>query len=399
MKKTKKFLLIFLIFSLVLFFSGCSKRQKEEDENLLLLKNKVNEMMFDMTCYAITGYTDNDSFYVRRFFYPQVLKDFLARKCINDGRIYYCAENFFPDYLGILNSVGYFDGVSDSGDWIDDLLIRLEEERIALEINEMDEILNESLEHEFKVDEAAEIEKMFTDEVKSREITGKNNQLSFMEFENEILIPQKTADGYIVIHSSGNNTERNFYDANFRLVTKENWNIGNSSEGKLIETNDFEYFEDTNVVSIKLVKLEESEIKYIYTKEGLISEKIEYDLYKDKSYPVTKSLFKYNEDNKIVNQILETYTYKKNYSKISETFTKQYLYTYNEVEDIPADFEYYENGFLKKRNKYSTEKGNYTSQIFFEDNFAVKTYFENELRVRDVYTHNNQVIREKIYEN
>ena len=49
-------------------------------------------------------------------------------------------------------------------------------------------------------------------------------------------------------------------------------------------------------------------------------------------------------------------------------------------------------------NKYSTEKGNFTSRIFFDEGLSVKSYYENNIRVRDVYYRNNSIIREKVYE-
>ena len=60
--------------------------------------------------------------------------------------------------------------------------------------------------------------------------------------------------------------------------------------------------------------------------------------------------------------------------------------------------QYSENGILKLRNKYSDQKGTYTSQVFFDDGFSVKTYYENNARVKEVYYSGNKVMREKIYE-
>ena len=79
------------------------------------------------------------------------------------------------------------------------------------------------------------------------------------------------------------------------------------------------------------------------------------------------------------------------------SFAKKYTYSYN-GDEIPPDFLYYENGVLKMQNKYSTTKGTYTSRIYFDDDFSVKTYYENELRVKDTYYSGNKILREKLYE-
>ena len=61
-------------------------------------------------------------------------------------------------------------------------------------------------------------------------------------------------------------------------------------------------------------------------------------------------------------------------------------------------YEYFENNELKMKNKYSTLKGEYTSQIFFGEGLSVKTHYENYIRVRDIYYKGNAVIRIKNYE-
>ena len=68
------------------------------------------------------------------------------------------------------------------------------------------------------------------------------------------------------------------------------------------------------------------------------------------------------------------------------------------VEDFPPDFEYFENDVLKMKNKYSSQKGSYTSQIFFEDDFSVKTYYIEEKKVKEIYYSGESVLRVKNYD-
>ena len=96
-------------------------------------------------------------------------------------------------------------------------------------------------------------------------------------------------------------------------------------------------------------------------------------------------------------ELTDYYYEKDNYEELEYSFVKKYTYAYNEGEILP-DFQYYENGILKMQNKYSAQKGTYTSRIFFEDGFSVKTYYEDEIRVKDIYYSGNKVLREKVYE-
>ena len=50
------------------------------------------------------------------------------------------------------------------------------------------------------------------------------------------------------------------------------------------------------------------------------------------------------------------------------------------------------------KNKYSIEKGNYTSQVFFDDDFNVKTYYENDIKVKEVYSLGENILRVKNYD-
>ena len=197
---------------------------------------------------------------------------------------------------------------------------------------------------------------------------------------------------------TGNQVIRNFYDEKFRLTTKETWNIASVSNADLKQSEEYSYKGDNFSVSEKKISLKDSEIQVLYTDNGMISEKTTYELVKDKPYATSKIKYSYNEDDKVIQEISVSYKYNQNYTKIIESFKKKYIYKYNEDEEIPADFEYFENNVLKMRNKYSVEKGNYTSQIFFEGGLSVKTYYEDYIRVKDVYSQNDKVIRVKEYE-
>ncbi len=123
-----------------------------------------------------------------------------------------------------------------------------------------------------------------------------------------------------------------------------------------------------------------------------------YAVFENNKSITSKRNFTYDKDGRLLSDELNEYFYKAtDYKVLDYSFTKKYLYTYNEG-DIPPDFKYYENDVLKMYNKYSTEKGTYTSRIYFDEGMSVKAYYENNVRVRDVYYRNDRIIREKVYE-
>lgn len=396
MNKLKKVLFSALFFSLLVNFSGCKKDSSEIDGALLLERTKINNLMFDATCYALTGFVSENNPIVESFYYPQNLKALFSLKRFSNSSVLYYVEDYFPNHIGMIECSGYFDGASDSGAWVDELLIKLEEERIAEELNAMDNTIDDT----FYIDknQAEEIEKVFSGEIQANEITDKTEQLKFMEFENEVLIPQITSEGYIIIHSAGNQVIRNFYDKKFRLTTKETWNIASVSSAELNQSEEYLYDEDSFSVSEKKISMKDSEVNLLYTENGMIAEKSTYELVKDKPYIKSRLKYSYNNEGKVVKENSITYKYNQSYSKITESFEKEYIYEYNENEEIPADFEYFENKVLKMKNKYSVDKGYYTSQIFFDGGLSVKTYYEDYIRVKDVYSQNDKVIRVKEYE-
>ena len=71
------------------------------------------------------------------------LKKILGRSVFKDGKQFLLVELYFPEYAGVIQSSGFYDPSDDIGDWLEDLLIHLEEERIAEELNKMETELSE----------------------------------------------------------------------------------------------------------------------------------------------------------------------------------------------------------------------------------------------------------------
>lgn len=319
----------------------------------------------------------------------------------------------------------------DDATWVESVFARIEEERIAEELRVMEESLEE-----YQIDDASElikddeeestmnsesessevsemsdetndsqaeetlseIEKFFSEEKEEVTKTGKNDLLSFYEFDNEIFTSQDSEGNHILVHSMKEKVNRFFYDDEYKLIKKEVWNIPSASKAALEKTETYKYFENSKVVSEKEITGPYTVENVKYNNDGKTLSAEKYAVFEDKEHITEKRLFSYDDDGNLLSDELKEYFYKADdYKDLDYSFTKKYLYSYND-EGIPPDFKYFENGILKMHNKYSTEKGIFTSRIFFDEGLSVKSYYENNIRVRDVYYRNNSIIREKVYE-
>lgn len=319
----------------------------------------------------------------------------------------------------------------DDATWVESVFARIEEERIAEELRVMEESLEE-----YQIDDASElikddeeestmnsesessevsemsdetndsqaeetlseIENFFSEEKEEVTKTGKNDLLSFYEFDNEIFTSQDSEGNHILVHSMKEKVNRFFYDDEYKLIKKEVWNIPSVFKAVLEKTETYKYFENSKVVSEKDITEPYTVENVKYNNDGKTLSAEKYAVFEEKEHITEKRLFSYDDDGNLVSDELKEYFYKADdYKDLDYSFTKQYLYSYND-EGIPPDFKYFENGILKMHNKYSTEKGNFTSRIFFDEGLSVKSYYENNIRVRDVYYRNNSIIREKVYE-
>lgn len=320
----------------------------------------------------------------------------------------------------------------DDATWVESVFARIEEERIAEELRVMEESLEEyqiddgselikadeeeetAMNSESESSEVSEmsdepndsqaeetlseIEKFFSEEKEEVTKTGKNDLLSFYEFDNEIFTSQDSEGNHILVHSKKEKVNRFFYDDKYKLIKKEVWNIPSAFKAALEKTETYKYFENSKVVSEKDITGPYSVENVKYNNDGKTLSAEKYAVFEEKEHITEKRLFSYDDDGNLLSDELKEYFYKADdYKDLDYSFTKKYLYSYND-EGIPPDFKYFENGILKMHNKYSTEKGNFTSRIFFDEGLSVKSYYENYIRVRDVYYRNNSIIREKVYE-
>ena len=297
-----------------------------------------------------------------------------------------------PDREGMSGREGMSEGEEMPGgeempegeDLPDDEEVIDEEKRIASEIGDLEKDLSDS-------------EKPKEEEIFLKIITDKDNQLGFMEYGDELLIPQKSDEGFTLVHSSKNKLERNFYDVRHRLKKKEIWNYKDYESAKLKESYTYLYLNDTFTLLKTVLDTEQNQTIYEYGPDGLLENVQKFFCKDENKYLISEKHIIYYDDKRIAEEESKDYSYSENYKKRTDTFQKKYKYFYND-EGIPPDLEYLENGELKLKTKYSSEKGTYTSQIFFSDDISVKSYYEKNFRVKDVYYNKMKVVRVRNYE-
>ena len=256
-------------------------------------------------------------------------------------------------------------------------------------------------------------EKVFTEESQKNEffLVDKDGKLSFYSIDDEIFLPQNE-DNFTVLTSVNKKIiTRSFYDEFGRFCKQEDWKNSTNDDVILLKEIFYEY-EENNLSPIKKIIIEDNsrteieydekenqkEIKKFYILKNQESENENEDKVETKNILLSQTNYFYNSENKLESEITKDFSYSEDYNILKSTLEKKFLYFYKNQEEIPADYDYFENGILRIRNLYTNIKGNYTAQVFFDENYSVKTYYENNLKTKDVYILNGLVVRENIYE-
>ena len=117
----RKLLILILLISLL---AGC-KQTKKQSEVTEAYNHELRERLFELG--SKNQYTDS----------------LLNRHLILEDRIILYWDLYFPEYTGIAEGSGFYIPQNDKADWVEELLVRIEEERIAEELRKMEEELKE----------------------------------------------------------------------------------------------------------------------------------------------------------------------------------------------------------------------------------------------------------------
>lgn len=342
-----------------------------------------------------------------------------ARKTENSFTFIPLIYVFYPEYENLFESFAWYLPSDDNGDWIDSLLISFEEERIADEILMMDNknqrFLYENIdlvEKEGEGESEKNQEKYFYQD---------GNSLSHFEYGDEIFMINKlpkTSDGEVLssLHKDSTSLRRYFYDGEFKILKKEIWELS----GKIIKQREtYKYDFDSKNPSQKIIEVFSQETQnngikselsskteIFYTSDFLVESENKYQMIffnqseKSKESEVLKKLvmtsqikWSYDEQHRVIQSVQNVYSYNSITGIQTDVFTKKYNYRYNLNPEIPADTRYYEDDVLKMALTYKTSKSDYVQQYFFDDNFSIISYYENNILIRELYLSGNTVLR------
>ena len=224
------------------------------------------------------------------------------------------------------------------------------------------------------------------------------SRLKVMEFESELFVPASNEDSSVLVHYSNKSAVRLFYDNLYRLTKKEYWKMDSVENAKITGTEQYSYKDESKKPYEKIISTEESIFVSKLNENGLVTRTEKYSVSKENASDkklVQTTTWTYDEKNRILSETVKEGSGTKkqvfNYKK-SDAVAKE-----SEEEDLPPDYEYYENGTLLTKTVYE-QKGVYSTTIWFDKTTSVRTDYENYVKRREVYYINGVQGRVKNYE-
>ena len=449
----RKFFFLLLIVSGVLTVS-CSRKKLSFSKT----PTEAQELIFQMALKHKTGKPEKN---IGNFYYPERLDKFFFRHTLENGESLYLIEKYYPLCKGKLDCYAFNYSDFDNGNWVESVVMAVEEERLA---NELLDLLENDMEVQPPIEELPDTEKLLSEEAaenteagasdsnegesKSPEeiegeanadetgetgdadanaqagseteasspdvpavevlLTDSMNRLKSLEYGKEIFVPQSEIGKSVVIHSYGEKVVRNIYDSQFRITKKETWKIVSIEDSNLELEEEYFYEGKSDKASRRVVKSPEKELDIRYDSKGHATQNRTYIFFGEQKLLKSEMNWKYDEDGNLVKEQGVDNDYKDGVLVRQNAKEQMYVYDKKKVkkggkgddsdkDDIPPIYEYYEDGKLKIRTEH-TAKNDYTTKIYFEDDFVLTTYYENNKKVKDVYTVGGLVKRVKTYE-
>ena len=434
----KRFFLLLIILGVMTV--SCSRKKLSFSEK----PTEAQEIIFQISLKHKTGKPERT---VGNFYYPERLDKFFFRHTLENGECLYLIEKYYPQCKGKLDCYGFNYTDFDSGKWVEAVVMAVEEERLA---NELLDLLENDMEVQPPIEELPDKEKLLEEEStqaeeaaeatetsdtdsneaeassseKETEVEAETespdvpavevllidslNRLKSLEYGKEIFVPKSETGKSVVIHSYGEKVVRNIYDEQFRIKRKETWKIASIEDSNIELEEDYFYEGKSDKASRRIVKSPEKELDIRYDSKGHATQNRTYFFFGEKKLLKSEMNWKYDEDGNLIKEQGVENEYKE--GLLVKQNAKEQTYVYNkkkskkggkeeasEENDIPPIYEYYENGKLKIRTEH-TAKNDYTTKIYFEDDFVLTTYYVNNKKIKDVYTVGGLVKRTKTYE-
>ncbi len=365
----------FFSFVLVLIFSSCYLKKTEEKKK----ERTMSSYLYDLALKEYLNKISSKESESQNLVLKNV-ENQLFTYTIQNGKNLFVIEKLYQNCISQIDCKKFYIGF-DNADYVEAIVLQSEESENDLDSlenngeNPLEDEESFDLQKSKNIEETLEnsklIEKLYIDRL---------NELKILEFEKELFIPNDE----VIIEKNEKSVSKSYYDDLYRVIKKEHWSIGKLLDSKIIKTELFEYYDDT-LVSKSKTEITEAEKKVsVFNKNGFVEKIEEYLIFENQNYLISETNLSYDEKDRINEKTETKYIYDEEYKMKPTVNTKRFVYHNKENEELPADYEYFENDILKIKVVYSETKGNFTQEIFF-DNMSVKSFYEDNLLKKDIY--------------
>lgn len=365
----------FFSFVLVLIFSSCYLKKTEEKKK----ERTMSSYLYDLALKEYLNKISSKESESQNLVLKNV-ENQLFTYTIQNGKNLFVIETLYQNCISQIDCKKFYIGF-DNADYVEAIVLQSEESENDLDSlenngeNPLEDEESFDLQKSKNIEETLEnsklIEKLYIDRL---------NELKILEFEKELFIPNDE----VLIEKNEKSVSKSYYDDLYRVIKKEHWSIGKLLDSKISKTELFEYYDDT-LVSKSKTEITEAEKKVsVFNKNGFVEKIEEYSIFENQNYLISETNLSYDEKDRINEKTETKYIYDEEYKMKPTVNTKRFVYHNKENEELPADYEYFENDILKIKVVYSETKGNFTQEIFF-DNMSVKSFYEDNLLKKDIY--------------
>lgn len=253
--------------------------------------------------------------------------------------------------------------------------------------------------------------------------TRSSGDLRRFSYDGEQFLSWKEGDDTVLVNSYGDKLIRKKFDSLYRLIKNERLKLAGSARNSSVENViSYEYFPDSSAVEslleenftekkrvenhfdskgrrISLLEshYEEREVKSKKKKKADSKAETQTLLLNDK-----KALFSYDEKDRLKEEEIFTWTYKKNlndkYVTIKRSIKNVYDYSsVTEENKNPPDLKFFEDGELHMERKY-TSSLNYSEKLYFDGGFSVEVLYEDGLKQTEIIYLNDVEYRRRSFE-
>lgn len=232
--------------------------------------------------------------------------------------------------------------------------------------------------------------------------TDSLNRLKSHEIgEERFSISQGKSDNYSYITVNNDIIVRKQFDSSNNLINKDVWKNGsNLDSSTLIQSIRYSY-EDSIIKRIDNYTYTDNTFTEIeYDDNGNPVKVILYDISENQKSIKSKSVKKFDEQNRIVLENISEYIqvtdeFRRGKKKTKEN-TRRYEYEYTDYSDTP-NMKYYENDVLRIMSIYN-DIDSYEEILYFDGNYSIKTVYVDGIKTLEIVYMNGKETRRRIIE-